>query len=543
MRDLDGEVLDLFGGMGGWDDAAQALGMDPLGIEWDPSACATREAAGLRTLQADVSALDPLDFAPVVGCISSAPCPSWSMAGKGEGRAVLGFYQEAMERMAAGETISLVELNEVCGDERAHLVLEPLRWALALRPRWITCEQVEPVLPLWEAMAAALRQHGYQTAVGVLSSEMFGVPQTRRRAILLASLDGPVSLPAPTHQRYIPPRRRDEATGSLFDAPEPVRIVAPEDRHLLPWVSMAEALGWQEGPSPSPSVTGGGGATGGVEAFASKGARARVGRAVRPWKLRASVSDEGAAKANPRSADEPAQTVTGKHRSAEWVRDDPGALSPCGCPWEYIDADGFCACCHAHIDDPDGLYAIQGDGTHSLPGCPLHATKPAHWTRERPAPTIVSTRRSDQGIIVGRQLPEGEGRNVGGKDGCHPRTTTGGSRAQAFPSRWFPCKALRRRSSAQGFAKGRDVWVTDHPATTVNGDPRISAPGHHDSEVSGSQQANAVRVSLAEALVLQSFDPDYPVQGSKTKQYEQVGNAIPVLLAWHILRAVIGARA
>lgn len=45
--------------------------------------------------------------------------------------------------------------------------------------------------------------------------------------------------------------------------------------------------------------------------------------------------------------------------------------SPCGCPWDYVDGGGFCACCQAHIDDPEGLYAIQGDGTHSSKGCPL----------------------------------------------------------------------------------------------------------------------------------------------------------------------------
>ena len=62
----------------------------------------------------------------------------------------------------------------------------------------------------------------------MLSAERYGVPQTRKRAFLIASLDGPVSLPEPTHRSYN--ARRKET---------------PEDEQaLLPWVSMAEALGW-----------------------------------------------------------------------------------------------------------------------------------------------------------------------------------------------------------------------------------------------------------------------------------------------------------
>jgi DNA (cytosine-5)-methyltransferase 1 len=85
-------------------------------------------------------------------------------------------------------------------------------------------------------------------------------------------------------------------------------------------------------------------------------------------------------------------------------------------------------------------------------------------------------------------------------------------------------------------------WTHERPATTVAGDPRISGPGHKGSgderDPAPRQQANAIRVTETEAAILQSFPADYPWQGTRTKRFQQIGNAIPPLLAEHILRAV-----
>lgn len=260
-----GEVVALFAGPGGSCLGAHANGLAPLGIEWDDAACATRRAAGLPTLQADIAGLDPMDFAPLTGLIATPPCQAFSMAGKGAGRDYVTEIVQCMDDLAAGRD-TRAEHTAACEDDRAMLVVEPLRWALALRPRWIALEQVPPVLVLWRVVAEHLRDQGYWVWSGILSAETFGVPQTRKRAFLIASLDGPVQPPEATHQTYKPgePARATEAS-----------LMGPG---LKPWVSMAEALGWDEGaiPSPAPTVTGGGGMSGGVEVFASKGARRRA---------------------------------------------------------------------------------------------------------------------------------------------------------------------------------------------------------------------------------------------------------------------------
>lgn len=260
-------AVDLFAGPGGWDYAAAQLGLDPLGIEWDDAACATREAAGLRTEQADVASLDPLDFAPCDLLIASPPCQAFSRAGKQEGIKDLPHVYEAAAAIAGGDDIAAIRWR----DSRAALVIEPLRWALALEPTFCAWEQVPDVLPFWRCCAEFLEQAGWCTWVGVLEAERFGVPQTRERAILLASRLGPIEPPKPTHQRYV--------------KGEPQRHDVTLEGEILPWVSMAEALGWNA-DVPAPTVTAGGGTNGGPEPF-GRGGRQRISQAIADHEARA----------------------------------------------------------------------------------------------------------------------------------------------------------------------------------------------------------------------------------------------------------------
>lgn len=437
-----------------------------MGIEWDDAAVATREAAGLPTLQGDVARLDPVTVAQafaladgaeergalrtylttekgreavaeairehgpvgVRGLIASPPCQAWSMAGKGIGRThdvevcerAVRNVADVESRMALdadGLTVRdlLATYAEECQDPRSILVAEPMRWTLELLPTWTAWEQVPPVLGYWELCAELLRQHGYTVWTGLVSAEQYGVPQTRRRAILLAARDGrPVGPPPPTHRRYLPPKKLDAEMPSLFDAAEfQQHRVHPEDEHLRPWVSMADALGWSDGLVGFPR-------------------RADDGTAVE-------LDGETYRERDLRGTSEPAQAVTEKARS---------------------------------------------------------------WTMRANAQTNAAVREADE-----------------------PAPTIGSA----------------------GLATGRDVWVHERPATTVAGDSRVQPPGHKinaDDEAAGRTDydgragKNAVRVSVHEAAILQSFPPSYPWQGTRTKQFEQIGNAVPPMLAAAVLAAI-----
>jgi DNA (cytosine-5)-methyltransferase 1 len=223
-------IVDLFAGAGGWEEGLAQLGHHAIGIETDPLACQTAEAAGHRREQVDVARADPWQFGAVWGLIASPPCQAYSMAGKGLGRIDKTHVVACAHDLADGRDTRPEHLAK-CRDSRSLLTVEPLRWALALRPAWVAMEQVPPVLELWELFGELLSGHGYSCAVGVLSAERYGVPQTRRRAFLIASHRGAVKLPEPTHRSYNP-RHPDR--------------VLDEERELLPWVSMATALGFAE---------------------------------------------------------------------------------------------------------------------------------------------------------------------------------------------------------------------------------------------------------------------------------------------------------
>lgn len=85
-------------------------------------------------------------------------------------------------------------------------------------------------------------------------------------------------------------------------------------------------------------------------------------------------------------------------------------------------------------------------------------------------------------------------------------------------------------------------WPWKRPATAVAGRGLVQNPGTTANRFNGATKSrnDGVRVSVSQASLLQSFPADYPFAGTLSAQFQQVGDAIPPLLAAAILRQLIG---
>lgn len=99
-------------------------------------------------------------------------------------------------------------------------------------------------------------------------------------------------------------------------------------------------------------------------------------------------------------------------------------------------------------------------------------------------------------------------------------------------------------AKALGWTEPGDSWPYRMPATTIAGDPRITARCHHDEGSQGKAPKTTVHVrdgnyegtepiklTLTEAAALQGFPAEWRFVGNASSSYRQIGNACPPALS------------
>lgn len=528
--------------------------------------------------------------------IASPPCQTFSMAGGGAGRKALDDVLGLIDAKAYRSVEGLRAFGE-SHDPRTALVLTPLAHVFRDLPRYVIFEQVPPVLPVWERCAEEMRAWGYSVWTGNLQAEMYGTVVTcplhsataaadADRAFALDPATLAIADPAGTalgawlegaeiaaaRETFIRKRASVESarrskpgmTGgavserAAWNAALVSRAVL-EDARDATWRELVKPL-LSRALAETRTLPGRAGDMSMSAATSGFESTALIAGSIEslPSRLWAALCD--LAKSYITSTSRP--TTTTPETSPSFV-----ATHTIGDTIESVIGRASCGACNDHAvpqtrkrailiakRDPD----LDGEAappvpTHSRyysrdPKCldegvlpwvsmaealgwdreggtyfhPMSYARRGVWPNDEPAPTI-------RGVI--RDMPEGYK--------PHPRDAvmrsnygTGGDPANRG-ERVGDEPAATMTSKAD-----RNQWHLDpqKPATTVAGDPRLSSRDHHEH---GAQNGRATRVTIDEAAALQSYPPGFTFAGTKTKQFLQVGNAVPPLLAEAILRAVI----
>ncbi|QLC23455.1 DNA cytosine methyltransferase [Parasphingopyxis sp. CP4] len=182
------DVVDFFCGCGGTSAGLREAGMSIVaGIDFDPEAGRTFERnfpeacffeADIQTFQYyDLVPLLPRDRTVPLMFAACAPCQPFTK-------------QNTAKKVR---------------DKRKNLLDELHRFVRAFRPEYILVENVPGLQKVRKDQGALgrflklLRSLSYRIDVQILRSQDYGVPQSRRRLVMVASLMGEITIPEPTH--------------------------------------------------------------------------------------------------------------------------------------------------------------------------------------------------------------------------------------------------------------------------------------------------------------------------------------------------------
>ena len=183
-----------------------------------------------------------------------------------------------------------------------------------------------------------------------------------------------------------------------------------------------------------------------------------------------------------------------------------------------------------------------------------------------PAPTVTEKARSWQrwAVVTGQQTADGTERYERSVQLPAPTVTGNTDRWRLQPGRYahpgHPTGHRRQYDPevepAPTVAFGHDAanWCWVRPSTALLGDSRVSPPNRWGGAPQGARPKTtsevlageyddplaAIRLTIDEAAVLQSFPGNYPWTGTSSSKFKQCGNAYPPVMAAFTLQAVTG---
>ncbi len=199
LKDAQAKVLtlmDLFSGAGGFTLGFAQAGFVPIfSVEIDKDAASTYETNfGVHCRKDDINDIRTFPGADVI--IGGPPCQGFSNLG-----------------------------SHIPNDPRNQLWRHYIRAVKDACPLVFVVENVPPLLKSEEGreLMRQARKLGYRVEGRVLNSADYGVPQIRKRTIIIGSRTSVVKFPEPTH---VDPGKRDSLT-----------------RHRLDWTTVRQAIG------------------------------------------------------------------------------------------------------------------------------------------------------------------------------------------------------------------------------------------------------------------------------------------------------------
>ncbi|MDE0268380.1 MAG: DNA cytosine methyltransferase [Acidimicrobiaceae bacterium] len=181
-------LADFFSGCGGTTRGFVEAGIKPvLAVDWDADAIATfrQNFPGTRVIERDIRELNVEDVEPELR--------------KSSQRSIRLFAGCAPCQPFAGH-----QRKSTGNDSRSSLLFEFLRFVKEFSPELLFVENVPGIQRLSASggpLAEFLKEISseYEVSHDIVSSADYGVPQTRRRFVLMASRLGEIGIPLPTH--------------------------------------------------------------------------------------------------------------------------------------------------------------------------------------------------------------------------------------------------------------------------------------------------------------------------------------------------------